>query len=224
MGDKISNTRNRLKELMKMRNLRSVDILNLVHPICKKYNVKLEKNNLSQYLSGATNPKQDKVLVLAEALGVDVAWLMGLDVPMQPRPKNIFPVDDEYVKVPVVGRVAAGMACLVDDNIIDYEPISKSSLIQGEDYVFLNVVGDSMYPKFEEGDLVLVRCQTSVDSGSFAVVIIDGEDGVIKKLVYDKDWIELQSVNPMYPPRRFEGKDMLRVSVYGLVKEIKRKF
>lgn len=217
-------TSDRLKQIMADRDLKQIDILKLAKPYCERYKIKLGRNDLSQYISGKVIPRSNKLYVLGQALNVSEAWLMGYDVPMQPKPKNIFPVDDEYVKIPVVGRVAAGMGCLAEDNIIDYEPISKSSLTQGEDYVFLNVVGDSMYPKFEEGDLVLVRCQTSVDSGSFAVVIIDGEDGVIKKVVYDKNWIELQSINPMYPPRRFEGKDVLRVSVYGLVREIKRKF
>ena len=91
------------------------------------------------------------------------------------------------------------------------------------EYFYLQVVGDSMYPEMEEGDLVLARRQDSVDSGSYAVVIIDNEDGVIKRVVYDKDYVELESVNPMYPPRRFEGADVLRVRVFGLVKEIKRK-
>ncbi len=100
----------------------------------------------------------------------------------------------------------------------------RSDLSHGEQYAFLRVVGDSMYPVFMEGDLVLVRCQTSVDSGSYAVVTIDDEDGVVKKVVYDRDFIELQSINPMYPPRRFEGEEVLRIRVFGLVKEIKRKF
>lgn len=226
MGDKISNTSDRLKELMEKRNLRPVDILNLVRPVCQKYNVKLEKNNLSQYISGIVNPGQDKTLVLAEALGVDVAWLMGLDVPMQPEPSNIIKSDgrEEYVKIPIIGRVAAGLNCLADNKIIGYEKVDANDICEKDEYRFLRVVGDSMYPIFIEGDLVLVRCQTSVDSGSYAVIVIDGEDGVIKKIVYDKDCIELHSINPMYPVRRFEGEDVLRIQVFGLVKEIKRKF
>ena len=89
---------------------------------------------------------------------------------------------------------------------------------------FLRVVGDSMYPLFMEGDLVLVRCQSSVDSGSYAVVMIDEEDGVVKKIVYGPDFIELHSINPMYPVRRFENEDVTRIRVFGLVREIKRKF
>lgn len=80
-----------------------------------------------------------------------------------------------------------------------------------------------MYPKFEEGDLVLVRCQSSVDSGSYAVVLIDDEEGVIKKIVYGPNFIELHSINLMYPVRRFENENVLRIWVFGLVRSIKRK-
>lgn len=217
-------TSDRLKQIMADRDLKQIDILKLAKPYCERYKIKLGRNDLSQYISGKVIPRSNKLYVLGQALNVSEAWLMGYDVPMQPKPKNVFPVDDEYVKIPVVGRVAAGAGCLAEDNIIDYETISQSSLVQGEEYVFLRVIGDSMYPKFEEGDLVLVRCQTSVDSGDYAVVIIDGEDGVIKKVVYGDNWIELLSINPSYPPRVFEGEDVLRIRIFGLVKEIKRKF
>ena len=81
-----------------------------------------------------------------------------------------------------------------------------------------------MYPEFKEGDLVFVQVQPSVESGSYAVVTVDDEIGMVKKVVYDKDFVELQSVNPMYPPRRFEQEDVLRVRVFGLVKGMKRVF
>jgi SOS-response transcriptional repressor LexA len=63
-----------------------------------------------------------------------------------------------------------------------------------------------------------------VDSGAYAVVTIDGNDGVVKRIVYGKNFIELQSVNPMYPPRRFENEEVTRIRVFGVVKEVKRKF
>ena len=77
-----------------------------------------------------------------------------------------------------------------------------------------------MFPKIENGDIIQVHRQTSVDSGSIAVVLIDGEDGVVKRVEYGNDWIELHSINPMYPVRRFEGADVLRLRVVGLVKKI----
>lgn len=109
-------------------------------------------------------------------------------------------------------------------NIIGYETVPASQINPNEDYVVLTVSGDSMYPEFQDGDKVLVRIQNSVDSGDYAVVLIDGDNAVIKKITYGDDWIELVSVNPMYPPRRFENEDVLNVRVFGLVKKSWRSY
>lgn len=182
----------------------------------------VQKAAIQKYEKGTVkNIKRDSLLKLAQILGTTPEYLLGWDdIPSNLEMSN----DAEFVKIPVVGKVAAGISCFADNNILDYELVNKNDVRGGEQYAFLRVIGDSMYPVFMEGDLVLVRCQTSVDSGSYAVVTIDGEDGVIKKVVYGKDFIELQSINPMYPPRRFENEEVLRIRVFGLVKEIKRKF
>ncbi len=186
--------------------------------------VGVSKATVQRWESGAIkNIRRDKIEKLAKALQISPAYLMDWEEIPPDTPKNIFPVDSDFVKIPVIGRVAAGISCFAENNIVDYEPIEACAIQDGEDYAFLQVIGDSMYPKFEEGDLVLIRCQTSVDSGSYAVVTIDDNDGVIKRIVYNDDWVELQSVNPMYPPRRFKGADVSRIRVFGLVKEIKRK-
>ena len=62
--------------------MRQVDILRKAKPYCEKYGVKLSKPDLSQFCSGAVEPKQDKLYVLSLAMGVNVTWLMGYDVPM----------------------------------------------------------------------------------------------------------------------------------------------
>lgn len=74
-------TTDRLKQIMYERGLRQVDILDACNPYCKKYNVKLAKNDLSQYISGKVQPGQDKLSILGLALGVNEVWLMGYDVP-----------------------------------------------------------------------------------------------------------------------------------------------
>lgn len=77
---KVSNTSERLKKIMRERNLRQVDILQLTVPVARKYNLDFTKGNLSMYVTGRVVPGQDKLLILAEALGVSEAWLMGYDV------------------------------------------------------------------------------------------------------------------------------------------------
>lgn len=76
-----TTTAERLKQIMAERNLRQTDILDLCKPICERKGVKLQKNDLSQYISGKFQPKQDKLNILALALEVNEAWLMGYDVP-----------------------------------------------------------------------------------------------------------------------------------------------
>ena len=73
-------TADRLKEVMSERNLRQVDILEKAKPLCEKYKLKLGRNDLSQYISGKVEPRQNKLFILAEVLNVNETWLMGYDV------------------------------------------------------------------------------------------------------------------------------------------------
>lgn len=79
----IENTAIRLKRIMEIRHLKQVDLLELVKPYCEKYNVKMNKSDISQYLSGKTKPNQDKLVILSMALNVSEPWLIGYDVPME---------------------------------------------------------------------------------------------------------------------------------------------
>ena len=85
---KITTTSVRLKKLMAERNLRQVDILNLAKPYCAQLGVKLEKNDLSQYVNGKVEPGQEKLTVLGLALDVSETWLMGYDVPISRESMN----------------------------------------------------------------------------------------------------------------------------------------
>lgn len=90
-------TAERLRQIMSQRGLKQIDILLLAEPYCIKYNVKLNKNDLSQYVNGKVEPKQHKLSILGLTLNVNEAWLMGYDVPMEREPydeKSAPTVDD----------------------------------------------------------------------------------------------------------------------------------
>lgn len=182
-------------------------------------------STIQRYESGTiSTPKIPVLNAIAAALEVNPAWLCGSSE-VKEMPSNVVPADmTNMVQVPVIGRVAAGLACHAEENIEYYEYTSADIMVSGDTYVYLRVVGDSMSPKILEGDLVLVRCQDIVDSGDYAVVLIDGEDGVVKKVMLGRNYVELISENPYYPPRRFEGSDMDRIRIFGKVVESRRKF
>ena len=181
----------------------------------------VQKAAIQKYEKGTVqNIKRASLLKLAKALETTPEYILGWEAP-----ENIVSAGNvKMIQVPIIGKVAAGISCFAQSDIVGYENIPENDISPDDQYAFLQVKGDSMYPVFMEGDLVLIRAQSSVDSGSYAVVTIDNEDGVVKKVVYGNDFIELQSINPMYPPRRFENDEVLRIRVLGVVKEIKRKF
>ena len=194
----------------------------------------VNKSTVMRWEHGDTRRVNMSILrQLAIHYEVNPAWLMGEeDVEMASPPeeeragwlqRNATPAG-EMVRLPVLGSVRAGVGGLVQEEIIDYEAISAAALSGSETCFWLKVTGDSMYPIIQENDLVLIRQQDSVDSGSLAVVIVDDEEGLVKRVVYGDDWIELQSVNPYYPTRRFDGADVLQIRVVGLVLESRRRF
>ena len=96
---KNSSTSERLKQIMNERSLRQVDILEAAKPYCEKYGVKLAKNDLSQYVSGKVEPRQEKLTILGLALNVSETWLMGYDVRRERDEKEQLTVPSELSDV-----------------------------------------------------------------------------------------------------------------------------
>ncbi|MBE6847768.1 MAG: helix-turn-helix domain-containing protein [Ruminococcus sp.] len=137
------------------------------------------------------------------------------------EPSNISAVYDDHIRmVPVFESVSAGFGALAENSVVDFIPLRIVSDYEAAETICIRVQGDSMFPKIEDGDLIQVHKQDSVDSGDIAVVLLDGEEGLVKKVIYGPTWIELHSINPMYPVQRFEDADVLRLRVVGKVKRV----
>ncbi len=161
---------------------------------------------------------------VSQALNISVSELMDKLGGRKNEENFISP--ERMVLVPVAGVVRAGSGGLAMYEDMGTESVDVRSLsgYDYNDFFYLVVKGDSMEPRLYEGDMVLVRRQASIDSGSYAVVTIDEEEGVVKKVEFDKTSITLISQNHNYPPRKFVGKDMDRVRIVGKVIESKSKF
>lgn len=79
---KPDTTANRLREYMRIYQMKQADIVAAAQPYCTKEGVKINKSDISQYLSGKASPGSDKIYVLSVALGLNPAWLLGYNVPM----------------------------------------------------------------------------------------------------------------------------------------------
>lgn len=160
---------------------------------------------------------------LAKALGTTPAYLMGWNETENKSNDNLNPLPKENIYMrPLFNSVAAGFGAVAENTIVSYIPTYIKNPIEQEQYIWISVQGDSMSPLIDDGCDILIKKQDSVDSGQIGVVLIDDEDAVVKKINYGNNWIELVSINPYYPPRRFEGADIQRVRVLGLVKKVSK--
>lgn len=177
----------------------------------------IAKSSIQRYANGTTKKVPiDAIQAIAKACGVSAAYIMGWESNVNKLPKeNVF-------MRPLYNSVAAGFGVIADNTIISYIPTFVTAPSEQEQYIWVNVQGDSMSPLIDDGSKILVKKQDSVGSGQIGVVLVDGEKAVVKKITYGADWIELISVNPYYPPRRFEKAEVQRVRVLGLVKEVSK--
>ena len=79
----MDNTSTRLKLYMELFKVKQVDIVEKCQPYAKLYHIPVTKGMVSRWVSGAREPRQNKIYILAKALNVNEAWLMGCDVPME---------------------------------------------------------------------------------------------------------------------------------------------
>ena len=102
------------------------------------------------------------------------------------------------VPIPVVGTVKAGYNYLAQENWIGTVDVETSLVGDGKDYFALKVKGDSMAPVFVEGDIVIIKKQNDCENNEYAVVIINGDEGTLKKIKKTDNGIILQPLNPAY--------------------------
>lgn len=181
----------------------------------------IPKSTLQRYATGKTKKIPfDCIQKIATATNSDLKYLTGAESEVLQGTTLDMISGDKIYKIPVFESVSAGFGTFANSDVVDYYPLYIPNVNDVPDMLCIKVKGNSMYPKIEDGDIIVVRKQDSVDSGSIAVVLVDGEEGFVKRVVYDDDTIELQSINPEYAPKIFKSADVLRVRVVGIVKQV----
>ena len=213
MQKKVDTIANRIRTALDIRNMKQADLVE---------KTKIGKSSISTYLSGAYEPKQKNIYRIASALDVDESWLMGFDVPMER--KNISFQTSKGIKIPVLGRVPAGVPIEAVEDIIDYEEIPVEMAKDGE-FFGLQIKGDSMEPRICEGDVVIVRKQDDAESGDLVIAMINGDEATCKRLMKYSDGIRLMPSNPTYEPLYFSNKEIEEkpVKIIGRVVENRQK-
>ena len=221
MSDLIDTFAHRLSNAILIRNIKPAEI-------SKKTGI--DKSKLSSYMSGRYEAKQDGVFLLSKALNVNPSWLLGYDVPMEDKIEK-----NKSALVFVYGTIPAGIPMECIEDIIGTEEISVDMLKGGKQYFGLKIKGNSMYPDYHDGDIIILEKVEDCESGQDCVVMVNGNDGTFKKVIKDEKTktIKLQPINtqldangiPLYEPITYtkEQIEQLPVRVIGKVVELRRK-
>lgn len=130
------------------------------------------------------------------------------------------------VRIPVLGSVPAGIPLEAIEDVVGWEDIPASWCSGGREYIALQVKGDSMWPDYLPGDIVIVRKTPAFESGDVCVVYVNGYEATLKQVkLAPEGGITLIPQNQAYPPRTFSPEEIqsLPVSVLGVVVELRRK-
>lgn len=224
----MASFKDRLDESMRLRGLSAAELSRLAD---------VNEGAISQYRAGKYKASQRSLDKLARALHVNIAWLMGADVPMERTPMR--EAADRQLSAPnatndiVTFRVNVDIAAGYDqpsaplgdwdDAVIDI-PTSALHGRSMEDYFVIRIKGDSMYPHYQSGDFVLVLRTPTLDRSGEVGVMLCGDEGTIKKIEYveGEDWIKLIPFNPEYKSRKIEGADLEMCRVIGVPKMVIR--
>lgn len=177
----------------------------------------ITQSSISDWLRGKYLPKQDKIDLLARALDVTPAYLMGWEE--DTNIEQIEPINS--IKIPVVGRIPAGTPIEAIEDIIEYIDIPENWTNGNKEYFGLIVRGDSMYPLLLDGDTVVIKRQEVAETGDICACYINGYDATLKRISLTEHSITLKPENPNYPPKTYTHPG--EVTIAGKVIEVRRK-
>lgn len=177
------------------------------------------RSAVTRWANGAV-PHKSTLVTIADFFGVTVDELVGKE-----RTPSIA---ESYVTFPILGEVAAGYDRYCESDWEGETLDVPEAWLKGRpqsDYFVLRVHGDSMYPKYEDGDIVLVLKQDTLNySGEIGVVIYDDDKATLKQVqfVYGEDWMKLAPINPQFPPQMIIGEKLEHCRVLGIPKMLIR--
>lgn len=194
-----------LKNLRKNNNKTQLELSKLLN---------VTKSTISMYERNQRTPSPDILKKYAEIFDVSVDYILG---------NNEAKKGEDYATINVYGSIPAGVPIEAIEDISDTEDISFKDFDKNKTYIGLKVEGDSMYPKYLDGDTIILELTSDCESYTDAAVYVNGYEATLKTVIKNENGtITLMPINTSYPPKTY-GKDDEPIKILGIVKEIRRK-
>lgn len=171
----------------------------------------INQSAVAAWEAGRNKPENAKLEAVASIFGVSTDYLLGREIGHSNR-------------IPVIGTIPAGVPIEAIEDVLDYEELPESMFSGGREYFALKIQGDSMLPRYEDGDVVILRKQETCESGQDCAVMVNGNDATFKRVRMNEKMLTLQPLNPAYEPMVYTTKEVadLPVRILGVAVEIRR--
>jgi len=158
---------------------------------------------------GVFNAKVENVIKICKGLDIKPEDLMGIEKSKVESPIDTLPVK----KIPVVSQISAGLPIYSEENLIEYIYFATDKIASDKEEFALRVSGDSMDKIFQEGDVVVIEKDSTVENGQLGVVMINGYNATVKRIRYNNDQIILipESNNPNHYPQVYGVNDEVKI-------------
>ena len=175
----------------------------------------VNRASISLYESNKRKPSQKILMKYSEIFDVSTDYILGNSRDLKKG--------EDYATINIYGSIPAVIPIEAIEDITDTEDISFKDFDKNKTYIGLKVDGDSMYPKYLDGDTIILELTPDCESYTDAAVYVNGYEATLKTVIKnDNGTITLMPINTSYPPKTY-GKDDEPIKILGIVKEIRRK-
>ena len=201
-----------IREKMKLSQTKLADML------------KVNQTTIARWEDENRVPSIDKVIEVANFFNISIGDLTGIDLTI----KNVLPIelDEEVTKIPVLGRIPAGIPFEAIEDVIKYIDIPKEWTFGNKEYFGLLIDGNSMFPKYQNGDIVIFqKCEDHIKcNNKDCAVMVNGNDVTFKKFIFNNNGVILQPYNSEYEIKSYSPNEVeeLPIKVLGYAVQIRR--
>lgn len=187
--------------------------------------VGVDRSTISRIENGEIETTIDNAMKIAKVLSVNIEDLITKDLSFDNG--TLVDVDCESIQIPVLGTIKAGIAIEAQEDILEYVDIPKEWVKGGKVFYGLKISGDSMFPKYNESDIVIFEHTQDyiLAQNKDCAVMVNGFDATFKNVTITENGITLVPLNlnnsDNYQPTFYNKEQIatLPVKIVGIARE-----
>lgn len=185
----------------------------------------VDRSTISRIENGEIETTIDNAMKIAKVLCVNIENLITKDLSFDNG--TLIAVDYDAIQIPVLGTIKAGIAIEAQQDILEYVDIPKDWIKGGKSYYGLKISGDSMFPKYNENDIVIFEHTEDyiLANNKDCAVMVNGFDATFKNVTITESGITLVPFNlnnsDGYKPTFYNKEQIenLPVRIVGIARE-----